>query len=290
VDGDSTIAASARCCRVSSPAERGVASERDDVTPANWEPPFGERPYGERTYAHHVSNSGGPRTRFTPSFLIGAWLACYFAATVIGLVIVSVTGIETAGDDRPPWFLLASALSLWVPFMLMLRYVSRMRGTGSFRDDFGLRFRWSDLAGIPIGVLSQFFVVGLVSYPFRRLFPDTFSTDKIEQRARSLYDAATGGWLWVLFIIVIIGAPVVEELVYRGFIHGGLRSRMNDGAALVIAAAWFALVHMQLAELPGLFAFGLVLGTCYHLTRRVGLPMVAHAAFNATGILFLVLT
>lgn len=256
---------------------------------ANWDPPFDERPYGERTYAHHVSRSGSPRTRFSVGFVIGGWLACYFVATIIGLVIVSVSGADPGGDDQPPWFLLASALSLWIPFVVMLRYASRARGTGTFRDDFGLRFRWADLAGIPVGVLSQFFVVGLVSYPFQRAFPDTFNSAKIEERARSLYDAATGPWLWVLFFVVIIGAPLVEELVYRGFIHSGLRSRMNDAVALVVAAAWFALVHMQLAELPGLFAFGLVLGTCYHLTRRIGMPIVAHMAFNATGILFLVL-
>jgi membrane protease YdiL (CAAX protease family) len=30
--------------------------------------------------------------------------------------------------------------------------------------------------------------------------------------------------------------------------------------------------------------FALVLGTCFHLTKRLGMSVVAHVAFNATGL------
>ncbi|NDH45239.1 MAG: CPBP family intramembrane metalloprotease, partial [Actinobacteria bacterium] len=65
----------------------------------------------------------------------------------------------------------------------------------------------------------------MVTWPFREWFPDTFSTSEVEDRARNLYDSATGIWLVVLFIVVVLGAPVVEELVYRGFIQAGLQGR-----------------------------------------------------------------
>jgi membrane protease YdiL (CAAX protease family) len=48
-------------------------------------------------------------------------------------------------------------------------------------------------------------------------------------------------------------------------------------------------VHLRLAEFPGLFAFALVLGGCWHATRRLGMPLVAHVAFNATGLAMLIL-
>ncbi|MFM8001726.1 MAG: lysostaphin resistance A-like protein [Actinomycetota bacterium] len=87
----------------------------------------------------------------------------------------------------------------------------------------------------------------------------------------------------------MVGAPLVEELVYRGLIQSGLNDRFGEKVSLLIASIWFAGVHLQLVELPGLFAFALVLGYCFYRTKRLGLSIVAHVAFNATGILFIAL-
>ncbi|NQV97437.1 MAG: CPBP family intramembrane metalloprotease, partial [Acidimicrobiaceae bacterium] len=183
--------------------------------------------------------------------------------------------------NEPKWFLGVSAVALWVPFVVGLLVVSRRLGSGNFSQDFFLRFRRIDLVGIPIGVLSQLVLVGLVMWPFRVAFPETFAPEKVEKRARDLFDNAHGPWLFVLIVVVVLGAPFVEELVYRGFIHGGLRNRINDVVALVVTAIWFAGVHLKLVEFPGLFAFALVLGACFHFTKRLGMSIVAHVAFNS---------
>jgi membrane protease YdiL (CAAX protease family) len=44
-------------------------------------------------------------------------------------------------------------------------------------------------------------------------------------------------------------------------------------------------VHLRLVELPGLLAFALVLGFCFYRTNRIGMSIIAHVAFNATGLL-----
>jgi membrane protease YdiL (CAAX protease family) len=204
--------------------------------------------------------------------------------------LVAAFDISEDVSRQPDWFLLAGALSLWIPQVVLLVVFSRRAGTGSFLDDFSFRFRVVDLWGVPIGVLSQVLLVGLVTWPFRTWFPDTFNTENVEDRARTLYDSARGPWLVVLGLIVVIGAPLVEELVYRGFLQAGLRSRINDVVAILITAAWFAGIHGRVAELPGLFAFALVLGIAFHMTRRLGMPVIAHLAFNATGLAFLALT
>jgi membrane protease YdiL (CAAX protease family) len=43
-------------------------------------------------------------------------------------------------------------------------------------------------------------------------------------------------------------------------------------------------------ETPGLFVVGLVLGTCAMLSRRLGLSVVAHMAFNATGLVLVAMS
>jgi membrane protease YdiL (CAAX protease family) len=255
-----------------------------------WDPPFGERPYGQRIFAHEVPHAPTPRVRYTFAWLILGWISAYAAATAVQVFLVSAFDVPEDVGRQPDWFLLAGALSLWVPQLVLLFVFTRRAGTGVFREDLSFRFRMVDLWGIPIGVLSQVLLVGLVTWPFRTWFPDTFNVDNVEDRARSLYDSAQGPWLVVLALIVVLGAPLVEELVYRGFLQRGLQSRLNDVVAIVVTAAWFAGIHGRVAELPGLFAFALVLGIAFHLTKRLGMSVIAHLAFNATGLAFLALT
>jgi membrane protease YdiL (CAAX protease family) len=105
-----------------------------------------------------------------------------------------------------------------------------------------------------------------------------------------LVDAAQGAWFIVLFVVVVIGAPLVEELVYRGFIQGGLQTRIGSTWALIFTSVWFTVVHLEPVEFPGLFAIAVVLGLCYRQTQRLGLSIVTHLAFNATGLLLVALS
>jgi membrane protease YdiL (CAAX protease family) len=89
-----------------------------------------------------------------------------------------------------------------------------------------------------------------------------------------------------LVLLVVVGAPLVEELVYRGLLQRSAAQRVPDWIAVVVVAAWFALIHFRPVEYPGLFAFGLVLGAMALLTRRLGMGVLAHCAFNATGLLW----
>lgn len=85
---------------------------------------------------------------------------------------------------------------------------------------------------------------------------------------------------------IVVGAPVLEELVFRGFLQGAVARAVGPGAALVASALTFGLFHMAdpsvvpvLVLLGGLFAW---------LRRRSGsvLPgMIGHAVNNGVAIL-----
>lgn len=231
-----------------------------------------------------------PKRSLLSIFLL--WIGCYSAAVALSIVVTSssVGGGNGAATDNPTTLVLAlSALGLWLPFVCMLRWVARRAGS-TVRNHFGLKFAKVDWIGIPLGVFSQVVLMNVVYWPLKKWFPDTFNPQRVETRARDMVDAAHGAWFIVLFFIIVVGAPLVEELVYRGFIQGGLQARLGSTWALLITAAWFTVVHMEPIESPGLFAFAIVLGLCYRRTQRLGLTMVTHLAFNATGLLLVALS
>ena len=224
-------------------------------------------------------------SRVTIGIAVAAWALSWVLGVLVSSVVVGLTG-ETSVDEAPIWVTVAGTAAMWVPMVLVLREVSVRFGVRRFIDDYGLRFSRTDLLGVPIGVLSQLVLLRIVYWPLQSIWPNTFSTPRLEEKARDLYDSAQGGWVVLLVVMVVIGAPVVEELVYRGLLQGAFSRQVQDGVAVVIVAAWFALIHFAPVEYPGLFAFGLVLGICALSTKRLGLSIVTHLAFNATGLVW----
>jgi hypothetical protein len=215
--------------------------------------------------------------------VVFTWIAAYLVAVLLGAAILGLVG-HASGDPLPPWLVLASSLALWLPQIGALVVVSRRFGNGNLWRDFGVRFTRRDAWGIPIGIASQLLLVNLVMWPLRLLFPERFSVEEVEKRARDLVNGTEGAWWLAIIFVVVFGAPLVEELVYRGFIQGSLERNIAPIAAVLLTAAWFTVVHLQPVEFPGLFAFALVLGWCRLKTGRIGMSIVAHVAFNVTGL------
>ncbi len=256
-----------------------------------WAPPYGQEPMSGQDQTEQENQLA--TKKFSVRVILGIWTASYAIAILLTTLALASSGnlADKVGDKiaEPNWLVGVSAVFLWGPFIFALSIASRRVGSGNFAKDYFLKFRFIDLLGIPIGVLSQVFLVGLVTWPFHVLFPEKFDPENVERRARDLFDNAHGIWLVVLVIVVVFGAPIVEELVYRGLIQGHLRGSINEIAALFITAVWFAGIHFQIVEFPGLLAFAIVLGSCFHFTKRLGMSVVAHVAFNATGLIFVAL-
>ena len=68
--------------------------------------------------------------------------------------------------------------------------------------------------------------------PLERLWADTFSEDRLTENAKDLVDRASGGSMVLLVLMVCVGAPIVEELVYRGLLQGSFAARFNHVAGL----------------------------------------------------------
>jgi membrane protease YdiL (CAAX protease family) len=225
----------------------------------------------------------------SPIRIFAVWSLTYLFANVCGSVVISALGYG-AVEVVPTWVLALSALTLWGPFVGVLFWTSKHRGSGNIVQDFSLSFQAKDLWGVPLGIACQLLLVVLVTLPFQWLFPSLFNSEAVEKRANDLFDAAHGAWIVLLVVIVVICAPLVEEIVYRGFIQHNLGVAYGARISVLLASFWFAAVHLQLAEFPGLFAFALVLGVCFSRTKRLGLSIVTHISFNATALTVMALT
>lgn len=206
------------------------------------------------------------------------------AATVLSVVGASIW-IGVQGDDRRTLGLaVASLVGLWLGLAGAPVLAARTKGSGSVVEDFALRARPADVPlGLAVGVASQLVLVPLLYLPFKYLAPDFY--DRVGEGSDEILDTASKGGLVLLVLLLVVGAPLFEELFFRGLLLGALLRRLDRPVlAVAVASVVFGVTHYDLAALLGLAAFGVVLGVLVVRTRRLGPAVVAHAAFNAVTV------
>lgn len=184
---------------------------------------------------------------------------------------------ETAANLPITWQMLQN-LGLWLGLVGVTVYAVRAKGSGSLRTDLGLEVRPVDVpAGLALGAAIQVVVVGLVLGP---LFRDALGLD-LGASARAVGERSEGVvGLVSLFVVVVLIAPFVEELFYRGLAQRSFQARLGRAWGVVAGAAVFAFMHLQSVEFLALLALGGVCGALAERTGRLGPALFTHMGFN----------
>jgi len=113
-------------------------------------------------------------------------------------------------------------------------------------------------------------------------------TGPISSTAGTAAEGQHGIVLVVFCLLALFGAPVVEEIAFRGLLFSALtKAHLNQWVALVITSGVFALYHFEPKRFAILFAIGLVVGEVRRRTGSTTAAMVTHFINNAPGVLAL---
>lgn len=237
----------------------------------------------EQPDADPTTDPADDRPRWGLGHAIAGYLVAYVLAVLFGGLYAAFTGLEE-GDPRTLGLAIASLLGLWVGMGGAVLVAART--PDRLRPEFGLEFRKGDIAlGAAIGVACQLVLVRLLYLPFELRDPDLGR--RLEEPAKELTDLARGPAFIVLAVLITVGAPLVEELFFRGLLQRSLRRRMAAPGAVVISALAFGLAHYQPLQLLGLVGFGVVLGIMAERYQRLGPCITAHVAFNLVTVIAL---
>ncbi|HVF32880.1 MAG TPA: type II CAAX endopeptidase family protein [Acidimicrobiales bacterium] len=217
----------------------------------------------------------------------GPALGLALAGFFVGIVLAGILGlvaIAASGDDDGPGLLIGSFVGLWIPLVGAALLASFAFGTRSPRRDLGLRLERADLGlGVLVGVagLLAATAVQLLLSPFPELTGT--NTNFVEEQADSVIGTI------VVAISTMVGAPIVEELFFRGLVQRAL-DRLR-WLAVVAQAFVFGLIHVTPEEglgnvgiVLGVGAFGFVLGVAVKRWGRLGPAIIGHALFNAAAV------
>ena len=80
-------------------------------------------------------------------------------------------------------------------------------------------------------------------------------------------------------ISIVVMAPIVEELLFRGILFGSFASSFSYKIAMVLSAAIFTLGHYSISW-PSVFIIGVLLAWIYWRTDNLAVTMVIHCTIN----------
>ncbi|WP_422678940.1 lysostaphin resistance A-like protein, partial [Clostridium tarantellae] len=81
--------------------------------------------------------------------------------------------------------------------------------------------------------------------------------------------------MFCLFHLIIL-APFVEEILFRGIIFKRLRQSINIYIAIIIQAILFALLHPGLLHSILTMIFGILLAFIYDKFKNIIMPIMLH--------------
>ena len=154
---------------------------------------------------------------------------------------------------------------------LDLREVFALRRPPSLRAAAG----WVGAALVTVGVVSELLSRVLNAGKDQGLVPDH-------------WQPSHAGAFAANFAVVVLVAPVVEELIFRGFGVSGLAGIFGPAWAIVGVGIAFGVWHGLLIAFPVLAILGAILAVVRIRTASVYPSMVAHAIFNGTALVYAV--
>jgi membrane protease YdiL (CAAX protease family) len=169
-------------------------------------------------------------------------------------------------------------LATAIGFLMVPMAIAAQRGAATVREvlrRLGLRrckpsvaLKWT-AAAIGAYLLFAFLYSALVVVPEQEDIADGF------------------GPIPVQILLIVLAAPISEEICFRGMLYGGLRERLPRLAAALLAGLIFGGLHALtgVTAVPPLIVFGFLLSLLYERTGSIWPCILLHMLNNSVALL-----
>lgn len=133
------------------------------------------------------------------------------------------------------------------------------------------------LTGVVLAILCSILFFLLLDKCLDPVFESIFSRSEqdYQKTIQSLVKAPVMSFLQVCII-----APVIEEILMRGFVLDGLKNKYGVAVALLLSALLFAILHFNMVQTLSAFVCGIILGLLYLKTNSISCCIIAHCGYN----------
>lgn len=208
--------------------------------------------------------------------------AAYGLAILLSILVVNVFAVAGLRIDVLNLNVASFVGNLLVWTIMMIVLLVPLKKWGilkNFKQELGLdRFpSWSDiglaiLAFFPYAVLSNIF-----NQTFVVLVP---SYDQTQVQQLGFSNFTTQYEVMLAFLALVVAAPIIEEIIFRGYLFGRLRKHAGTVVAILLTSITFAVLHMQLNVGIDVFALSILLCLLRVVTGSIWAGVLLHMIKN----------
>lgn len=214
------------------------------------------------------------------SFLAGQFLV----AGLYQLAAPSIPNLQSVNESVLMTVLTALSwtatlvIALWVPYFFLKQRVTR--------EDIGLQRlpTWAELGLAAAGYIASSIAAALVIYIVSLVMPG-FDADQTQDVGFS--NLVFRYEYIVAFITLVIIAPFVEEIFFRGYLYSRLKKYLPTWVAIIMVSALFGIAHGQLNVAIMTFVMGIFLCLLRDLTGSLWPAITMHMIRNGVAFFFL---
>lgn len=219
-----------------------------------------------------------PLLNFSILSIFVSWFAIPIVLTpftfLIAIYIVGATGFEEYISNNQDF---SAILSIPISVIFTWYFIREFkRANINYRFILGSLKRIDFKLAIILTIIQFFFAWGMTSltlYGLSFIVPMYVENQINEQNATTVVG-------WICFEIgVLLFAPLMEELIFRGIILQKLAIQKNTIKGLVVSAIAFAFMHFRYDVIP-LFIMGIVFSLLYLKTKQLAMPILCHFLYN----------
>ena len=204
---------------------------------------------------------------------------------LIGWILISIIGRDAL--NQPVWTAVYSALS-YVAALLLVVLVPR-KFIKISKNNLGMKDwpTWTDIGLAPVAFVLHL-LLALVLVAIFSSFP-WFDANEAQDVGFSIY--MSGGDRIIAFITLVIIAPIAEEILFRGWLYGNIRERLNgklpDWAGILLSiflvSLVFGMVHLQWNVGVNVFCLSVVLCALREVTGTIYSGILTHMLKNGVA-------
>lgn len=174
-------------------------------------------------------------------------------------------------------------MNLFSIILCMVVFVACLIRKTNFRLNLfaNISLKWI-LLSVGCAVLLYFILDKGLDPVFERFFP--VSEEAYQNTLQSLSKTPV-----ISLIQVCILAPIIEEILMRGFLLNGLEVNYGTTIALIVSSILFALLHFNMVQTLSAFVCGIVLGMLYLYTDSIFCCILTHAGYNLISYVTMIL-
>lgn len=173
-------------------------------------------------------------------------------------------------------YLLAILLIIWLPPKIFKKKIAP-----SSRESLGLSGlpTWTDIGLSPVGYVASILIAMGITALFN-LIP-WFNANEAQNLGYSPY--MMGFERMAAFILLVVIAPIAEEIVFRGFLYGKLRIMVPKWVAVLVTSLLFGLVHLQWNVGIAVFSMSIITCSLREVTGTIYAGMLVHMINNGVA-------